>query len=193
MNYTSLFTAFVVISGFWLNSYKFKLMNKNNLESTPYKIFPWQKNHILSKSKPSWLIIHLASSLIQILLDIQSENSWLPKEALGRISDKLDVPLARIQHIATFYKAFSLVPKGRHKVHICMGTACHVRGASRILDTVEEATGLKPGETDLDLKFSLETVNCLGCCALGPVMEVDGKVHGKMSPVKTAEAITTYE
>jgi len=134
-----------------------------------------------------------ASSLLQILLDIQSENSWLPKEALARISDKLDVPLARIQHIATFYKAFSLVPKGRHKVHICMGTACHVRGATRILDTVEEATGLKPGETDLDLKFSLETVNCLGCCALGPVMEVDGKVHGKMSPVKTAEAITTYE
>ena len=134
-----------------------------------------------------------ASSLLQILLDIQIENSWLPKEALERVSDKLEVPLTRIQHIATFYKAFSLVPKGRHKIHICMGTACHVRGATRILDTVEEATGIKPGETDLDLKFSLETVNCLGCCALGPVMEVDGKVHGKMSPVKTADAINTYE
>ena len=83
-----------------------------------------------------------ASSLLQIMLDIQSENSWLPKEALGRISEQLDVPLTRIQHIATFYKAFSLVPKGRHKVHICMGTACHVRGATRILDTVEEATAL---------------------------------------------------
>ena len=134
-----------------------------------------------------------ASSLLQILLDIQGENSWLPREALGRVSQKLGVPLTRIQHIATFYKAFSLVPKGRHKVHICMGTACHVRGATRILDTVEEATGLKPGETDLDLKFSLETVNCLGCCALGPVINVDGKVHGKMSPVKTAEALKTYE
>ena len=134
-----------------------------------------------------------ASSLLQILLDIQSENSWLPKEVLVRVSQKLDVPLTRIQHIATFYKAFSLVPKGRHKVHICMGTACHVRGATRILDTVEEATGIKPGETDLDMKFSLETVNCLGCCALGPVMDVDGKVHGKMSPVKTAEALKTYE
>ena len=134
-----------------------------------------------------------ASSLIQVLLAIQSENHWLPKEALERVGEKLEVPFTRIQHIATFYKAFSLVPKGRHKVHICMGTACHVRGVSRILDTVEEATGLKPGETDLDLKFSLETVNCLGCCALGPVMEVDGKVLGKMSPVKTAEAITTYE
>jgi len=134
-----------------------------------------------------------ASSLIQILLDIQSENSWLPKEVLRKISNKLDVPLNRIQHIATFYKAFSLVPKGRHEVHICVGTACHVRGATRILDTVEEATGIRAGETDLDLKFSLETVNCLGCCALGPVVEVDGKVHGKMSRVKTAEVLKIYE
>jgi NADH-quinone oxidoreductase subunit E len=133
------------------------------------------------------------SNLLQIMLDMQKENNWLPKEALARVSEKLSVPLTRIQHIATFYKAFSLVPKGRHKVHICVGTACHVRGATRILDTVEDATGIKPGETDLDLKFSLETVNCLGCCALGPVMEVDGKVHGKMSPVKTAKALKTYE
>jgi NADH-quinone oxidoreductase subunit E len=133
-----------------------------------------------------------ASSLIQVLLEIQSENHWLPKEALERVSEKLHVPLTRIQHIATFYKAFSLVPKGRHEIHICVGTACHVRGATRILDTVEEATGIKPGETDLDLEFSLETVNCLGCCALGPVVEVDGKVHGKMSPVKTAEVLKIY-
>ncbi len=133
-----------------------------------------------------------ASALLQILLDIQSENSWLPREALDRVSERLEVPLNRIQHIVTFYKAFSLVPKGRHKVHICVGTACHVRGATRILDTVEEATGIKPGETDLELKFSLETVNCLGCCALGPVMEVDGKVHGKMSPVKASEVLKIY-
>lgn len=134
-----------------------------------------------------------ASNLLQIMLEIQSSNNWLPKEALKRVSERLEVPMTRIQHIATFYKAFSLVPKGRHKVHICVGTACHVRGATRILDTVEEATGIKPGETDMDMKFSLETVNCLGCCALGPVMEVDGKVHGKMSPVKTAEALKSYE
>lgn len=134
-----------------------------------------------------------AASLLQIMLDIQKENNWLTKEALARVSERLDVPLNRIQHIATFYKAFSLVPKGRHKVHICVGTACHVRGATRILDTVEEATGIKPGETDLDLKYSLETVNCLGCCALGPVMEVDGKVHGKMTPVKAADVLKTYE
>jgi NADH-quinone oxidoreductase subunit E len=134
-----------------------------------------------------------ASSLIQVLLDIQSENHWLPKEVLERVSEKLQVPLTRIQHIATFYKAFSLVPKGRHEVHVCVGTACHVRGATRILDTVQDLIGIQPGETDLDLKFSLETVNCLGCCALGPVLEVDGKVHGNMAPSKTADVIKNYE
>ncbi len=134
-----------------------------------------------------------ASFLIQILLDIQSENHWLPKDAIERVREKLGIPLSRIQHIATFYKAFSLVPKGRHEVHICVGTACHVRGATRVLDTVEDATGIKPGETDLELKFSLETVNCLGCCALGPVMEVNGKTHGKMSPAQTADVLKNYE
>ena len=134
-----------------------------------------------------------ASSLIQILLEIQGENHWLPKEAIERVSEKLQVPLARIQHIATFYKAFSLVPKGRHEVHICLGTACHVRGATRVLDTVQDLTGIKPGETDLDLKFSLETVNCLGCCALGPVVEIDGKIHGKISTAETADVLKRYE
>lgn len=134
-----------------------------------------------------------ASSLIQILLQIQRENHWLPREALERISERLQVPLAQIQHIATFYKAFSLVPKGRHAVHVCMGTACHVRGAQRLLDAVQDYTGIKPGETDEGLRFSLETVNCLGCCALGPVMEIDGKTYGKMSPSEAAEALKKYE
>ena len=134
-----------------------------------------------------------ASSLIQVLLEIQSENHWLPYEVLKRVGEKLAVPVSRIQHITTFYKAFSLVPKGRHEVHICMGTACHVRGAARVLDTVQDMTGIKPGETDLELKFSLETVNCLGCCALGPVLEVDGKVHGKMLPGKAGDVLKTYE
>ncbi|MDZ7698041.1 MAG: NAD(P)H-dependent oxidoreductase subunit E [Deltaproteobacteria bacterium] len=134
-----------------------------------------------------------ASSLIQVLLDVQSENHWLPKHVLDRIGERLQVPLSRILHIATFYKAFSLVPKGRHEIHICMGTACHVRGAPRVLDRVKEFTGIKPGETDMDLKFSLETVNCLGCCALGPVIEIDGKTHGKMAPSKTADVLENYD
>ena len=134
-----------------------------------------------------------ASSLIQVLLDIQSEHHWLPKDALKRVSEKLQVPLTRILHIATFYKAFSLVPKGRHEVHVCVGTACHVRGASRILDTLQELTGIKPGETDLDLKFSLETVNCVGCCALGPVMEINGKTYGKVAPAETSDVLKNYK
>jgi NADH-quinone oxidoreductase subunit E len=131
--------------------------------------------------------------LIQILLAIQSEYNWLPKAALQRIGEKLQVPLSRILHISTFYKAFSLVPKGRHQVHICMGTACHVRGAPRILDTVQDLTGIAAGETDLELKFSLETVNCIGCCALGPVIDIDGKIHGNASPRDTADILEQYD
>lgn len=129
--------------------------------------------------------------LIQVLLDIQKENHWLPREALWRVAERLDVPFARILHIATFYKAFSLVPKGQHEVHICMGTACHVRGAPRILERAETLLGLHPGETDADLRFSLETVNCLGCCALGPVLVLDGKTHGKLVPDRMAAVIAS--
>jgi len=131
--------------------------------------------------------------LIQVLLAFQSVYNWLPKEVLDRVGERLQVPMSRILHIATFYKAFSLVPKGRHQVHVCMGTACHVRGATRVLDAVQDLTGLHPGETDLEMKFSLETVNCLGCCALGPVMEIDGKTHGKVSPANTADVINSYD
>ena len=134
-----------------------------------------------------------AGSLIQVLLEIQRENRWLPREALEKVSEKLNVPLSRIQHIVTFYKAFSLVPKGRHEVHVCTGTACHVRGAPRLLDSVQDFIGIRPGETDLDLKFSLETVSCVGCCALGPVMVVDGEYHGKMAPAKSEEVLKNYE
>ena len=133
------------------------------------------------------------SSLIQILLEIQSKNHWLPKEALERVGERLKVPLSQIQHITTFYKSFSLVPKGRHEVHVCMGTACHVRGAQRVLDTVQDQIGIKTGETDVDLKFSLETVNCLGCCALGPVMVVDGEYHGNIVPAQLEDVLKTYE
>ena len=131
--------------------------------------------------------------LIQVLLAIQSVYNWLPKEVLDRVGERLQVPMSRILHIATFYKAFSLVPKGRHQVHICMGTACHVRGATRVLDKAQDLTGIHPGETDPEMKFSLETVNCLGCCALGPVVEIDGKTHGNVSTAKTADVLKGCE
>lgn len=133
------------------------------------------------------------SALIQVLLTIQKENRWLPKQVLDQVAEKLGVPMARIMHIATFYKAFSLVPKGRYQVNVCMGTACHVRGAGRVLDTVQDLIGIGAGETDLDLKFSLETVNCLGCCALGPVIEINGKTHGNVSPSKSSEVLENYD
>ena len=111
--------------------------------------------------------------LVQILLDVQDEQRWLTKDILQRVSKRLDVPLAYVYNVATFYKHFSLVPKGRHSLSVCVGTACHVRGAEKLLDRVTQAVGVKAGETTKDEKFSVTTVNCLGCCALGPVMVSD--------------------
>ena len=121
------------------------------------------------------------SALIQMLLTIQRENRWLSKDALMWVSAKLNIPLTQIYHISTFYKAFSLVPKGRHSISVCLGTACHVRGASRLLDKVTETLKVRPGQTTRDMRFTLNTVNCLGCCALGPVMVVDGQYYSKPS------------
>jgi NADH-quinone oxidoreductase subunit E len=132
-------------------------------------------------------------ALIEILLDIQREHHWLPQDAMERVSERLRVPMSRIRHVATFYKAFSLVPKGRHEINICMGTACHVRGATRVLEVVQNITGIQPGETDPDMKFSLDTVNCLGCCALGPVMEIDAQHLGKLAPALAADLLKHYD
>jgi NADH-quinone oxidoreductase subunit E len=127
------------------------------------------------------------SALIQMLLAIQSENRWLSNDALVWVSQKLGVPLTQIYHIATFYKAFSLKPQGRHSVSVCMGTACHVRGAAGLLNKTMDTLKIKPGETSKDMQFTLNTVNCLGCCALGPVMMVDGKYHSNPSAGKLKE------
>lgn len=117
------------------------------------------------------------SHLIQILLEIQREYNWLPKEALLWLGERLGVSINQIYQIATFYKAFSLVPRGRHLVRVCTGTACHVRGSMRLSDRASQLLNLSPGETTKDLRFSFETVNCLGCCALGPVIVIDGEYH----------------
>ena len=130
-----------------------------------------------------------ARALILILMDIQHHNRWLPKEALLRVSERLDVPLSRIQQIASFYKTFSLVPGGKHEIHVCTGTSCHLRGSQEVLDSIEELVGIRPGEISVDSKYSLETVNCIGCCSLGPVLEVDGKQHGRMVAEKTAAVL----
>lgn len=124
------------------------------------------------------------SSLIAVLQDIQEAFNYLPKEALKAAAKALDVPLARVYEVATFYTAFSLKPRGENIVKICMGTACHVRGASAIQDKFERALGIKPGETTADKKYSLETVNCVGACALGPVVVINTDYHGQMTMAK---------
>ncbi len=124
------------------------------------------------------------SAILSILQDVQAKEKYLPKEALEYIGEKLHIPLNKIYRIATFYRAFSLSPRGKHEVCVCMGTACHVRGAQRIIDQVKVALDIRPGETTKDRNFTLETVNCLGVCAAGPVVAIDGQYFGKMSPGK---------
>ncbi|MBM3131960.1 MAG: NAD(P)H-dependent oxidoreductase subunit E [Chloroflexi bacterium] len=127
--------------------------------------------------------------LISILQDVQAIHHYLPREALQQISDALGIPMSRIYSVATFFKAFSLEPRGKHLINVCVGTACHVRGSVKVLESIEREIGIKPGETDSGLKFSLDAVNCLGCCALGPVMVVDGAYHGKLSTAKAVEIL----
>jgi len=133
------------------------------------------------------------SALIQILLKIQEKKHWLPKPALIWVSERLDIPMSQILHIATFYKSFSLEPHGQHLVRVCLGTACHVRNGPKILDAAEQYLGIKSGETTPDMKFSLESVNCLGCCALGPVMMVDSEYHGKLTPAMVPNILNAYK
>jgi NADH-quinone oxidoreductase subunit E len=133
------------------------------------------------------------SALIQILLEIQRENRWLPASALLTVSEKLGIPLSQVYRVATFYKAFSLTPQGRHLVTVCMGTACHVRGSPRLLDRVTDALKINPGESSQDMKFTLETVNCLGCCALGPVMVIDSEYHSNPSVKEIEELLATRD
>jgi NADH-quinone oxidoreductase subunit E len=118
-------------------------------------------------------------ALISILQDIQEEFNYLPPEALRIVSKTLGVPLINIIGVATFYRAFSLEPRGKHLITVCLGTACHVRGGPKILEEFERKLNIQAGETSKDGQFSLETVACLGCCAIGPVVVVDGDYHAQ--------------
>ena len=131
--------------------------------------------------------------LVAILQDIQTEYYYLPKEALIQISETMSIPVSRIYDVATFFKAFSLEPRGKHLINVCLGTACHVRGAARVLEKIELSLGLKRGGTTKDRKFTLETVNCMGCCAVGPAVKVDGEYFGQMSTDKVDSVLTKFE
>ena len=132
------------------------------------------------------------SQIIAMLQDLQAAKRYLPEENLRELAAALEIPLTRIYRIATFFKAFSLEPKGEHIINVCVGTACHVRGASRILSELERQLGIVSGETTPDQKFSLETVNCLGACALGPVVVVDQEYHGDMTPGQVDKLMENY-
>lgn len=129
------------------------------------------------------------AALIPILQDIQKEVNWLPKEHLKYLSKRLNVPETRIYEIATFYKAFSLKERGKHLITACLGTACHVRGAPRIVDKLEKELGIKSGETTENKQFTLETVRCLGACALGPIIVIDDEYHGQMTSRKLGKIL----
>ena len=133
------------------------------------------------------------SAILGILQDIQDRDRYLAKEVCEHIAEKLSIPVARVYRLATFYRAFSLTPRGRHLVSCCMGTACHVRGAPRILDKLEMDLGIEPGGTTKDLMFSLEAVNCLGACATGPLVVVDDHYYGHMTSMKVDSVLKEYK
>ena len=132
------------------------------------------------------------SLLVDILQDIQSDIGYLPQEALAETGKQLDVPVSRVYSVATFFKAFSLTKRGRHLVSVCMGTACHVRGAVKVLEQIEKELKIKRGETTKDLKYTLETVNCVGACALGPMVIIGEDYHGEMTPEGIVSVLKEY-
>lgn len=131
--------------------------------------------------------------LVPILHRIQTEFGYIPPESLSKIADHLKISESEIFGVLTFYKAFRLVPKGKHMVTVCMGTACHVRGGPQILDEIERDLEIRSGETAEDGLFSLESVNCLGCCAIGPLVVVDGKYYSHISVQKVGKLLKNYK
>jgi NADH-quinone oxidoreductase subunit E len=132
------------------------------------------------------------SWLIGIFQDIQQEWRYLPREAMMRVAERLGIPITQAYMVATFYKSFSLVPRGEHEIHVCLGTACHLRGGQRLIENFERTLDVKAGGTTADMKFTLETVNCLGACALAPLVRVDQKNYGKMTGDKIPKIIKEY-
>jgi NADH-quinone oxidoreductase subunit E len=131
--------------------------------------------------------------LVSILQDIQAECYYLPEEALMQVSETMGIPASRVYDVATFFKAFSLQPRGKHIINVCLGTACHVRGGSRVLETMERCLSIKRSQTTKDRKFTLETVNCMGCCAVGPAVKIDGDYYGHMSTDKVNGLLAKFE
>ena len=132
-------------------------------------------------------------ALIAILQDIQEEHNYLPRDCLKQVAKALKIPLIDVVGVATFYRAFSLTPRGKHTCTVCLGTACHVRGGPKILDEFERQLKVKPGQTTKDGQFTLDTVACLGCCAIGPVVVVDKDYHAHTSVRQVGPILGKYK
>jgi len=150
--------------------------------------FDFEKlEHILGQHKPN------PGSLIAILEDVQDQFRYLPEEALVLIGNRIGASASQVYGVATFYNAFSLIPKGRHVVSVCLGTACHVRGAGEILDHSRRKMNADSSGTTPDFEFTIEEVRCLGCCSIAPVLKVDDEVYGHTNPSKAVEILEGYK
>jgi NADH:ubiquinone oxidoreductase subunit E len=132
-------------------------------------------------------------NLIMILQAIQKQHNYLPQPALAYLSTKIEIPMSKIYGVATFYSTFSLEPRGRNIISICLGTACHVRGAERVLEQIQDNISIGDGETTEDKRFTLESVRCIGCCSLGPVVKINEDMHGRIAPDKINTVLKQYE
>lgn len=132
-------------------------------------------------------------NLIMILQAIQQRYNYLPQPALRYLSEKIAVPLTRIYDVGTFYSTFSLEPRGNNIISVCLGTACHVRGADRVRDRIKEALHIEEGQTTEDRQFTLESVRCIGCCSLGPVIRINEDIHGRIRSEDVTRILNTYE
>ena len=133
------------------------------------------------------------SSLIAVLQDLQEEARYLPRTALERVARELHVPRAQLYHVATFYKAFSLTPRGKHLISICRGTACHVKGTEKVADALLTVLHIADGETSADGLFSLQSVRCLGCCSLAPALMIDGEIFGQVTAKRLPAILQRYQ
>ena len=132
-------------------------------------------------------------NLIMILQAIQREYNYLPQATLTYLSVKIGVPISKLYEVATFYSTFSLEPRGRNIISICLGTACHVRGGERVREKLEETLDIGDGETTADQRFTLESVRCIGCCSLGPVIKINEDMHGRIASDEVDKVLDQYE
>ncbi len=133
------------------------------------------------------------SAILAILQDIQGKEKYLPKEILEQVSQKMQIPMTHIFRLATFYNALSIKPRGKYKIDVCLGTACHVRGGNKIIDKLERDLSVSVGETTKDKRFTLESVRCVGCCSLGPVAVIDGQVYGRLTQDKIPALLKEFK